>query len=213
MALEQTHPVKRLCIISDVYKNFFIAIICRMVNRFQLSLSVNVQFFKTFVMPYFDYCGTLGIYFTISIFPKLCNSFNAIGTTIQEVNSALVRYNTVSFQYRVFTKIAIFIHKIHYKQLPINLFNKISICAHPTKTTNTQSVRPLLRIPHFKLVTRGNRSFQFFATTFINECFIDSSCYQNLFKANVIKNINPLFLNLVLYFVNLILFNCSYVKL
>jgi hypothetical protein len=64
-----------------------IAISCQMVNRkiysikrlFQLSLSVKVKFFKTFVMPYFDtltYCGTLSIYFANLLLTKLCYSYN-----------------------------------------------------------------------------------------------------------------------------------------
>ena len=40
---------------------------------FQLSMPVKVQFFKTFIYPYFDYCVTLCIYFPKYIIQKLAN--------------------------------------------------------------------------------------------------------------------------------------------
>ena len=54
--------------------NKHIAIMCRQINSklfsikrlFVLSTSVKMQFFKTFVLPYFDYCISLLVYF-----PKL----------------------------------------------------------------------------------------------------------------------------------------------
>ncbi len=36
-------------------------------SLFQLSFSVKIQFFKTFVMTYFDYCGSLSMYFSKAI--------------------------------------------------------------------------------------------------------------------------------------------------
>ena len=42
---------------------------------FYLSTSVKVQFFKTFILAYFDYCSTLMIYFNKSVIQKLCNKY------------------------------------------------------------------------------------------------------------------------------------------
>ena len=37
---------------------------------FQLPLAVKIQFLKTFILPYFDYCATLCIYITQNQFYK-----------------------------------------------------------------------------------------------------------------------------------------------
>ena len=42
---------------------------------FYMPTSVKVQFFKTFVLPYFDYCLTLSIYYTKTLIQKVCNCY------------------------------------------------------------------------------------------------------------------------------------------
>lgn len=42
---------------------------------FHLSTAVKVQFFKTFILPFFDYCISLLIYCQKSLIQKLCNSY------------------------------------------------------------------------------------------------------------------------------------------
>jgi hypothetical protein len=43
---------------------------------FYLCTSVKIHFFKTFILPYFDYCLSLVIFFTPSTFQSLNNCFN-----------------------------------------------------------------------------------------------------------------------------------------
>jgi len=43
---------------------------------FFLNDSVKLQFFKTFILPYFDYCSTLLIYYPKSTIQKIMNSYN-----------------------------------------------------------------------------------------------------------------------------------------
>ncbi len=113
---------------------------------FQFSFSVKLQFFKTFVLPYFDYCGTLSIYFTKTVFTKLCNSyyfclfklFNfsfGSNANISKIGTFLAKYNIQSFQCRIFVRIASFVHKIYFTQAPSNVYNEIAVCAHPLQVT------------------------------------------------------------------------------
>ena len=44
-------------------------------NLFMLSTQVKLQFFKTFVIPYFDYYSTLFVYFPRPIIQKQTNCF------------------------------------------------------------------------------------------------------------------------------------------
>ena len=43
---------------------------------FYLSHKVKLQFFKSFILPFFDYCLSLAIYFPKSTIQKLANSYN-----------------------------------------------------------------------------------------------------------------------------------------
>ena len=43
---------------------------------FYLNTSVKIQFFKTFLLPYFDYCLSLFIYFPKSAIQRICNIYN-----------------------------------------------------------------------------------------------------------------------------------------
>ena len=43
---------------------------------FFLCTSVKIHFFKTFILPYFDYCLSLIIYFPPSAYQSLNNCFN-----------------------------------------------------------------------------------------------------------------------------------------
>lgn len=43
---------------------------------FFISNKVKIQFFKTFVLPYFDYCSTIYIYFSKQAIQKLSNTYN-----------------------------------------------------------------------------------------------------------------------------------------
>ena len=47
------------------------------INRlFFLCTSVKIHFFKTFILPYFDYCLSLILYFPTSAYQSLNNCFN-----------------------------------------------------------------------------------------------------------------------------------------
>ena len=43
---------------------------------FYLPLAVKIQFIKTFILPYFDYCSTLCIYFSKLILQKILITYN-----------------------------------------------------------------------------------------------------------------------------------------
>ena len=43
---------------------------------FYLAISVKIQFFKSFILPYFDYCSTLLLYFSKQMMQKIANAYN-----------------------------------------------------------------------------------------------------------------------------------------
>ena len=85
---------------------------------FFLSTNVKLQFFKTFILPYFDYCLSLAIYFSKAALQKLCNLYytclfkffkiNLNNVEANWANDFLKRYNLFSFQHRLFYRLSIF---------------------------------------------------------------------------------------------------------
>ena len=108
----------------------FVSKQCLQINRklyaikglFYLSCSVKVQFFKTFCLPYFDYCLTLSIYYSKSIITKLHKcyyaclftlfKFNFVNLDVDTINERLKRHGLFAFQYRLFLKLSLFLFNI-----------------------------------------------------------------------------------------------------
>ena len=123
----------------------YVSSICRIVNTklfsikrlFYLPTSVKLQFFKSFIMPYFDYCSTLYVYFPKTEIQRLSNlyymclfklfKFNFVSDS-NETNIFLQKYGLSSFQHRIFVRLAIFSHSI-YSCLDAPLSLKRSICS------------------------------------------------------------------------------------
>ena len=88
---------------------------------FYLSHNVKIQFFKTFIIPYFDYCLTLCIYFPKSTLQRLCNFYylclfklfkSKFSSDVTTVNNQLEAMNLFSFQHHLLYKLSIFLYKM-----------------------------------------------------------------------------------------------------
>jgi hypothetical protein len=87
-----------------------------------LSFNVKLHFFKTFILPYFDYCLSLTIYMNKQQVTRLgrlyyrCLSklLNIDATSISPIvlNSSLDKFKLFSFQHRILYRLMLFIHKI-----------------------------------------------------------------------------------------------------
>ena len=106
-----------------------ISAICLQINRklfsikriFYLSRSVKLQFFKTFILPYFDYCLSLSVYFPKATLQKLCTcyyaslfrlfKFDFTDLDMNEINDFLRKYGLSAFQHRVFMQLSLFTYK------------------------------------------------------------------------------------------------------
>jgi len=98
---------------------------------FQLPLAVKIQFLKTFILPYFDYCATLCICYSKSILQKLANSYNNCIFKIINVksvhdsiinssedfnkwNTLLEQYGLNGFQHRLIIRLATYIQNVFF---------------------------------------------------------------------------------------------------
>jgi hypothetical protein len=97
------------------------------------SFSVKLQFLKTFILPLFDYCSTLVIYFNKQNIQKLAKiyhysiyrliKFQINTSSISEFNNLLQKYGLMSFQHRITIRLLKLVHKILSNEEPKKLFN------------------------------------------------------------------------------------------
>ena len=183
---EYVHIVK-----TDIYKKLF-----------YLSKSVKVQFFKSFIMPHFNYCMSIVIYFPKSSIQTLANCFYyclyklfkfKVSSVPMETNNNLEKLGLSTFQNFIILKLCSFIHKIYHEvNSPKNLKAQII----QTKDVISYNLRSNKKFnqTQTKLSHYGESTFNYFTSKFLNE-FIgdDVECNINLFKNRILNNINILF--------------------
>ena len=124
---------------------------------FFLCLSVKIHFFKTFILPYFDYCLSLTIYFPPSTFKSLNNYFNFCllklfklkpefnftdaedddGKIMSDFLKKLQAYDLFTLQSRVYDKLLTFAHGIkNNDNSPSELKENIRLVVQDDKSTN-----------------------------------------------------------------------------
>lgn len=165
---------------------------------FYLSTKVKIQFFKTFLLPYFDYCASLSIYFCSSTIQLLHNSyyfclyklfnFKFINRDVTEINEFLFNFNLITFEYRIFTRLSFFIHKIiNYPDSPSELKN---LLIKRNISYNLREMRPYYAHQIYNHL--GEYSFNFFFSNFINIVFNEDISSYNfiIFKHLLFENLN-----------------------
>ncbi len=183
---------------------------------FYLPTAVKIQFFKTFVMPYFDYCSSLFIYFSKEMLQKLVNYYNyslfrLIGfqsvvkcsADYNNVNNQLAKYNLMNFQHRILNKLLIFSHKIlNSLNGPINLKASFEKKSDLNRTYSLRNDNELMHPKISKINKQGERTFAYCFTKLINNiCIEDINLDFNFFKSRVKNNINIHFNKFVTLFV------------
>jgi hypothetical protein len=116
---------------------------------FFLCTSVKIHFFKTFILPYFDYCLSLIIYFPSSAYQSLNNCFNICLYKLfkfrPEINrdededeekimkdfiEKLHSYNLFTLQSRIYNKLLMFANSIKTNgRAPVDLRSQINLPA------------------------------------------------------------------------------------
>lgn len=168
---------------------------------FYLSFNVKIQFFKTFLLPYFDFGLSLIFYFSKVAISKLARiyysclfklfKFNFSNFSVIQINKFLFSYNLFSFEHRILYKLSIFSFNIKNKQnSPIELKNFL----RPPETIHSYSLRnstkSLVQSDVF-LSKYGEWSFGSFFSKFFNK--IPEN--RILFFENNLSNFKSLFFN------------------
>ena len=175
---------------------------------FYLSFSVKLQFFKTFIQPYFDYCSTIFIYFSRSAIQRIANyfyiclnkllnfNFSTISSDFNIVNNSLEKVGLNSFQHRLFIRLMTFSHKLFNSEFaPQSLKNclqmKSNIASISTRSSMVKSIA-IYDIGVFN--DYGKKTFNYFFGNFINVfCINDFVLSFKFFKTRTINNVNLFF--------------------
>ena len=110
---------------------------------FYLSFEVKLQFFKSFILPSFDYCLSLVIYFSKTALQKLAHSYYKFlfillklrfdSESSEEINTILSKYKLMSFHHRILFKLASFSFKIKYNSNSPVILKE---CLHEKRASN-----------------------------------------------------------------------------
>jgi hypothetical protein len=167
---------------------------------FYLSCEVKIQFFKTFILPYFNYClSSLIIYFPKQAMTKLAKvyyncllklfKFKFIGQDVKNINLFLKQYNFF-FEYRAVFKLHSFAYNIKNQfKSTIELKNFIK-CKPNTDSYNLKESLLQIIEPCIIRFKYGEWSFQNFFAKLFNNINISRHlhCVTN-FKEFLIVNI------------------------
>ena len=102
---------------------------------FFLSYKIKVHFFKTFILPHFDYCSSLFIYFSNTLLDNIKGLYNNClfhlfdldfrGKSIEEQFETLKPLNLLPFKYRLFLRFSTFCFKILNNIILYNFFKEL----------------------------------------------------------------------------------------
>jgi hypothetical protein len=180
---------------------------------FYLSFQVKVQFFKTFILPHFDYCISLAMHYNKCLIQKLSNLYSLclykllkvklLNLTNAQANARLQSLNLMSYTSRVFLWCAYFSFKVLKDgNSPVNL--KKLFCL---KEKNHSYGLRSNAIDMFSITkTRskyGDLIFGNLFGSFCNSCFPFVLTYNfKQFKCFIFSNFNEIVDNFVVKFPN-----------
>jgi len=161
--VEVVRTFKLLGVIIDDHLKFneHIENMKKIVNRklysikriFYLANNVKLQFFKSFILPHFDYCLSLFIYFNKTLIANLEKFFNTciyrlfnlelFKLNLNQQLELLEEYKLFPLKIRIFYRINIFCYKILNKQILPDFFNKLIFqeAAHVRKCKKIKIVK------------------------------------------------------------------------
>ena len=182
---------------------------------FFLPLAVKIQFFKTFILPYFDYCFSLCIYFPKYVLQNLQNhyyfclfklfEFDFKNLNYSEINNFLKNYKLFSFECGVFYRLSLFIGKIiNSIYAPPNLRSLLKRSENSRSLRNSNQFIVKRTKNHY-----GEATFSYFFSKFLNNVFKDS--LNNLGRLSSKKYLNDNFDRLFnIFLTNFDKFNLEY---
>ena len=168
---------------------------------FFLSYKIKVHFFKTFILPHFDYCSSLFIYFSNTLLDNIKGLYNNClfhlfdldfrGKSIEEQFETLKPLNLLPFKYRIFLRFSTFCFKILNNIILFNFFKELKPNIN-VKNTRCHS-RNIFTVPR-SLTTKSGKRLSIYLPQLVNKIirYSDNLTFK-LFKQFILFNITDLF--------------------
>ncbi len=129
------------------------------------SYSIKLHFFKTFILPHFDYCSSLFIYFSNTLLENIKGLYNNClfhlldldfrGKSIDEQYAILKPLNLFPYKFRIIFRFSIFCFKILNKIILKDFFSDLKLNLN-VKNTRCKT-RNIFNVPHSLTVKSGKR--------------------------------------------------------
>ena len=161
---------------------------------FYLNREVKIQFFKTFLLPHFDYCSALSIYMCKTLIDKVEKFYNVcllkllninvFGMSALEQHKFLEGYNLLPFKVRLFNRINMFCYKKMNGVILNQFLDEIKF-----KDKLYFRRRELVELPDIR-TNFGRKSVTYFLPKFINCCLknaynLNLTDFKNYLKFNI----------------------------
>ena len=173
---------------------------------FFLTPNIKLHFFKTFILPHFNYCSSILVYFSKTLLERLkvvYNSclFNHLGIDLCNVSfemqlAVLEPFNLFPFYGRLFFHLSLFYHKILHKKNLHSIMGDLVKLKNPARIVNTN----IFLLPKRKSV-KSSKSLSFFLPKFCNKVLGHA---YNLelkdFKSFILSNFMVIYSKLKLHF-------------
>ena len=184
-------------------------------NIFYLPSAVKLQFFKSFIMPYYDYCSTLFIYFSKIAIQRLANSYTlcinkllGLKQTVirsedfNKLNNLLESYGLSNFQHRVILRMLVFTQTLLKAKEnlsgPINLTKQLIRNNELCKGYELRNIHEISTSQISNLNSFGENTFNFIYCRLANKfCIHETDISINFYKTRVKNNINIIFTEFV----------------
>ena len=225
--IETVEQFKLLGVIVDnkLRFNAHVAHQCMMINKklymikrlFHLPSQVKLQFFKSFILPYFDYAISLCVYFHKNAIRKLCKSyylcllrlfrFKCDNRQFNVINDSLKIFGLFSFHHRLIFRVAVFLQNIVSRESsPCKLREWLK----PVETRHHHNLRSCSRVviaTDRSKSSYGDFTFKSIFSKIMNTLGpADFDCTKNEFRNKLSKTHFDSYLNTLL--VNFPKFNC-----
>ena len=185
-------------------------------NLFFLSENVRIQFFKSFLLPHFDYCASISVYFPKSLFIKIKKLYNTClyhlfkldlrRLSSLDQNILLKKMSLEGYKARLFCRLSLFSYKImnnniflcHFKNNLIGFTD--STKSQRLREQNQMKQQDLYIVPHTDTI-KAKLRLSFFLPSFLNTIFkSDINMSFSLFKNDLDNHFNSYFKNFLLFF-------------
>jgi hypothetical protein len=196
----------------DLLKKTILQKLFAIKKLFFLSRSIKLHFFKTFLLPHFDYCSSLFVYFNKTSLEKLKKVYNSCiynllgvdlsGKTLDEQLMILEPFNLLPFFYRLFFRTSLFYHKILNSKILSQINDDLKKCDSHDLRMKTKN---LFIVPVCKSACGSKRLSLFlpkFCNSVIREAYnlnvADFKCFLLGNLPILFKKFNSSFLNLTI---------------